>query len=105
MSKVRRQFSAQYKLETVLEAIRGEKSIAQICRERNIKDSLYYKWRELFEQHALEVFGETKADQRYQEQANRIAELERILGQVTLENAVLKKAQNLRATHLRKSDT
>lgn len=104
MSKIRRQFSAQYKLETILEAIRGEKSIAQICRERNIKDSLYYKWREQFEQQALEAFGETKVDQRYQEQANRIAELERLLGQVTLENAVLKKAQHLRASHLRKSD-
>jgi transposase-like protein len=45
MSK-RREFSAQFKLETVLEGLRGEKSVAQICRERDITDSLYYKWRD-----------------------------------------------------------
>ena len=71
MSKPRRQFSAEFKLETVLEALRGEKTIAQICRERDIKDSLVYKWREHFEQHAAEVFGEGGTDQRYQAQAAR----------------------------------
>lgn len=42
--KKRRTFSAEFKLDTVMEGIRGKKSIAQICRERGIKDSLYYKW-------------------------------------------------------------
>lgn len=42
MSK-RREFSAQFKLETVLEGLRGEKSVAQLCRERDITDSLYDK--------------------------------------------------------------
>jgi len=44
----RREFGAQFKLETVLEGLRGERSIAQLCRERNITDSLYYKWRDEF---------------------------------------------------------
>jgi transposase-like protein len=103
MSKPRRQFSAEFKLETVLEALRGEKTIAQICRERDIKDSLVYKWREHFEQHAAEVFGEGGTDQRYQAQAARIAELERVLGQLTLENAVLKKVQGWQLTPSRRS--
>jgi hypothetical protein len=34
MSKERRTYSAQFKLETVLEGRRGDKSVAQICRER-----------------------------------------------------------------------
>ena len=38
-----RQFTAQFKLETVLETLRGEKPIAQICRERQLTDSLVYK--------------------------------------------------------------
>jgi transposase-like protein len=48
----RRAFSAQFKLETVLEGLRGEKSNAQICRERDITDSLYYKWRDEFMESA-----------------------------------------------------
>ena len=41
--KKRRKFSKDFKLDTVMEGLRGEKSIAQICRERDITDSLYYK--------------------------------------------------------------
>lgn len=36
MSKKRRNFTAQLKLETVLDGLRGEKMVAQICRERDI---------------------------------------------------------------------
>lgn len=39
----RRTYSAEFKLDTVMEGLRGEKSVAQICRERGIKDTLYYK--------------------------------------------------------------
>jgi transposase-like protein len=39
-----------------MEGLRGEKSIAQICRERNMTDSLYYKWRETFLENTEEIF-------------------------------------------------
>jgi hypothetical protein len=42
MARKQRQFTAQFKLETVLEEVKGEKSIAQICRERQVTDSLMY---------------------------------------------------------------
>ena len=77
MAKKRRTFSAEFKLDTVLEGVRGEKTIAQICREREITDSLYYKWRDLF--YDLE---------------GQIADLERIIGRLTVENEILKKARS-----------
>ncbi len=43
MARKYRTFSADFKLNTVMEGFRGEKSIAQICREREIKHVLYYK--------------------------------------------------------------
>jgi transposase-like protein len=58
MSKQRRRFDAEFKLETVLEGFRGEKPNAQLYRERAIKDSLSYKWREQFEQRANTIFDE-----------------------------------------------
>ena len=51
--KSRRKFSAEFKLDTVIEGLRGEKSIAQICRERDISDSLYHKWKALFQEQAV----------------------------------------------------
>jgi transposase-like protein len=93
MSSKRRQYSAAFKLDTVLEGIRGEKPVSQICRERNISDSLYYKWRDLFKEHAPEIFHrQDQKDQVVGEQEARIAELERMVGKLTMENEILKKA-------------
>ena len=52
----RRTYSAEFKLDTVMEGLRGNKSVAQICRERGIKDTLYYKWRDTFIERASEIF-------------------------------------------------
>jgi transposase len=93
MSK-RREFSAQFKLETVLEGLHGEKSVAQICRERDITDSLYYKWREEFMQNAPNIFTD-KRRQGTDESAERVAELERLVGRLSLELEIAKKASGL----------
>lgn len=93
MSK-RREFSAQFKLETVLEGLRGEKSVAQLCRERDITDSLYYKWRDEFMENAPAIF----ADKRHQGtdgNAERVAELERLVGRLTMDLEIAKKAWGL----------
>lgn len=95
MSTKRRNYSAQFKLETVLEGIRGEKSIAQICRERGIKDTLYYKWRDQFMSEALAIFADKRSGASGDESGQRIAELERMVGRLALENEILKKASSL----------
>jgi transposase-like protein len=94
MSKTRRHYSAQFKLDTVLEALRGEKSVAQLCRERGIKDSLYYKWRDQFVAQAPQIFV-AQGTPAHDAQAQRIAELERMVGRLALENEILKKASSI----------
>ncbi len=91
--KSRRKFSAEFKLDTVLEGLRGEKSIAQLCRERDITESLYHKWKALFQERAPEIFEDRRssiADGR----EDKIAELERMVGRLTMEVEVLKKARS-----------
>lgn len=44
----RRTFNAEYKFETVMEALRGEKTSAQICREREISENLLSRWKSEF---------------------------------------------------------
>src|SRR5262245_50193039 len=103
MSKERRTYSAQFKLETVLEGIRGEKSIAQICRERGIKDSLYYKWRDQFMNQALQIFDDKRHPTVRADGSERIAELERMVGRLAVENDILKKASSLLEAHRRRN--
>ena len=43
-----RKFTAQQKTEIVLASLRGPKSLAELCREHEIADSLLRKWREQF---------------------------------------------------------
>jgi len=89
----RRTFSPELKFEAVLELLRGEKSVAQICRERAISESLLYKWRDAFFERAPSIF----ADQRTTNdpQTEHIAELERLVGRQAMEIEVLKKARRL----------
>ena len=78
-----------------METVRGEKPIAQICREREITDSLVYKWRQEFLEKAPGLFESKQAAASvHNDQAERIAELERLVGQLTMENTLLKKGSS-----------
>jgi transposase-like protein len=90
----RRMFSPEFKFEAVLEMVRGEKTIAQICRERDITESLLYKWRDAFFERAPSLFADQRSTS-YDPQAERIAELERLVGRQAMEIEVLKKARSL----------
>ena len=92
-SKKRRTYSAEFKLDTVMEGLQGKKTIAQICRERGIKDTLYYKWRDIFLERAAEIFASPGSSEK-QEKAEQIAELERMIGKLAMENEILKKAKS-----------
>jgi transposase-like protein len=85
----RRTFSPEFKFEAVLEMVRGEKTIAQICRERDITESLLYKWRDAFFERAPSLFADQRSTS-YDPQGERIAELERLVGRLTMENDILK---------------
>lgn len=91
--KSRRRFSAEFKLDTVMEGLRGEKSIAQVCRERDITESLYHKWKAIFQERAVEVFADRRSSGE-DDKERQIAELERLVGRLTLEVEVLKKARS-----------
>ena len=74
MSKKRRKFSAEFKFDTVMEGLRGEKNIAQICRERGITASLYYKWKQTFIERAPEIFE----DERQAAENNKEQQIARV---------------------------
>lgn len=83
--------SPEFKLEVVREVAEGHKTPAQACREYDIGESLLLRWRKQYAARGAGAF--TERDQPEEVAlARRVAELERLCGQLTLENAVLKKA-------------
>ena len=84
----RRRFDRAFKLE-VLREIGAGKSVAEVARAREIHPALISKWRRELAQYPRTAFSGNGA--AYKEQA-RIAQLERVIGQLTVENRVLKKA-------------
>ena len=85
----RRQFSPEFKAQVVLAVVSGAKSAAEICREHQLKPELVSTWKAQFLREAATIFAH--ADEIDPAQA-RIAELERMVGRLTLELEVAKKA-------------
>ena len=80
-----RKFSAQQKTEIVLASLRGPKSIAQLCREHDISESLLRKWREQFLAAGAERLHGRQERTEADDLRRQIARLERALGRKTME--------------------
>ena len=52
--KTRRKFNSEERIRIILEGLKGEDSIAAICRREGIAPSLYYKWSKMFYRLASE---------------------------------------------------
>ena len=92
MTTQHRTFSPEFKAQAVLAVLSGSKTAAEICREHQIKPDLFSRWKAAFLENAAKVFErETTLDP----QQARIAELERMVGRLTLELEVAKKASTL----------
>jgi transposase len=89
----RKRYSPREKLSVVLEGLRGESSITEICRRHDVSQNLYYKWKEQFLRGGIEIFenqGKTAKSKAYQD---KVKELERIIGRQVIELEILKKTQ------------
>lgn len=89
----RRQFTATFKAQVVLELLSGGKSVAEAAREHRVKPEIVARWRRQFVENAASVFEKPTAVSG--EAEARIAELERALGKKTLELEVAKKASSI----------
>lgn len=87
MSRQRRQFTREYKIQVIREVEAG-KALAQAAREHELHPNLIRKWQAHYAQYGPQAFaGNGNA---YSNEA-KIAELERLIGQLTIENAFLKR--------------
>lgn len=73
----------------VLREIEAGKTVAQASREHQLHPTLVSKWQKQHSQYAEQAFSGNR--NAYKDEV-RVAELERMIGQLTMENALLKKA-------------
>src|SRR5829696_1960251 len=88
----RRSFTPQFKTQVVLEVLTRLKSVAQVCREYDLKEQVVLRWKADFLDRAPTLFASHQ--HRDQDQA-RIADLERLVGRLTMELEISKKVSQL----------
>lgn len=94
--KARKKYSAEEKIRIVLEGLRGEDSIAELCRREGIHANLYYKWsKEFLEAGKQRLLGDTKRQASTPEVSSlrqENAQLKELVADLSLKNVVLKKS-------------
>lgn len=92
----RRQFSAEEKIRIVLEGVRGEESIAELCRREGIASSMYYGWsKEFLDAGKRRLAGDTAraaTSDEVKELRREAQALKEAVADLILENRLLKKS-------------
>ena len=92
----RRRFSAEEKIRIVLAGLRGEDSIAELCRREGLPQNLYYRWsKEFLEAGKKRLAGDTEREASRDEVSDlrkEAAQLKAALAETMLENRLLKKS-------------
>lgn len=85
--KHRRSWTPEEKTEIVLAGMRGDRSVRDVCREHEISEAQYYKWRDRLIEGGKDALRrpneKSPHDAELKEARKRIAQLERALGRKT----------------------
>ena len=92
MASKPRNYSSEFKAKVVLEIVSGQRSVSEASRAHKVHTSVINRWRNEFLKQAHLAFGGKGGGN---ESAERIAELERMVGRLTMELAVAKKASDM----------
>jgi len=95
--QTRRRYSAEEKIRIVLEGLKGEESVAELCRKEGISPNLYYNWsKEFLEAGKRRMLGDTKREASSGEVISLRREnqqLKLLVADLSLRNQTLKKSE------------
>ena len=94
----RRTFTPQFKAQVVLEVLSGLKSPSEVARQHKLKPELIARWKDIALEGLETLF---QGGEQHNQDQDRIAELERMVGRLTMELEVSKKASALLPSALR----
>ena len=94
--KTRKKYSAEDKIRIVIEGLRGEMSVAELCRKEGISQSLYYKWsKEFLEAGKQRLAGNTtrQADStEVKDMRQENEQMKLLIAELSLRNRRLRKS-------------
>ena len=92
----RRQYSAEEKIRIVLDGLRGEDSVAELCRRAGINTNVYYRWsKEFLEAGKKRLAGDTAREatpNEVKDLRSEAAALKEAVAELLMENRLLKKS-------------
>lgn len=92
----RRQYSAEEKIRIVLDGLRGEDSVAELCRREGINTNVYYRWsKEFLEAGKKRLAGDTAREAtptEVKDLRSEAAALKEAVAELLMENRLLKKS-------------
>jgi transposase len=97
----RRRFTGEFKAQVVIELLSGAKSAAELCRQHQLSPQLLGQWKSELLERAPQVFEQDHVRSADQE---RIAELERLVGRLTMQLEIAKKASALLSAQPSRND-
>lgn len=93
---MQKKYSAEEKIRIIIEGLRGETSVAELCRREDINTNLNYKWsKEFLEAGKSRLAGDIKREATTSEVhnlKNENSELKQLVAELSLENRMLKKS-------------
>ncbi len=96
--KTRRRYSTEEKIRIVLEGLKGEESISELCRREGMSPNLYYNWsKEFLEAGRRRLSGNTKREASSSEVTDLRKEnnqLKHLVADLSLRNQLLKKTED-----------
>ena len=94
--KTRKQYSAEEKIRIILDGLRGEESVAALCRREGIDESLYYSWsKEFLEAGKKRLAGDTGCQAtsgEVKDLKREMRDMKELVAELSLENRLLKKS-------------
>ena len=91
MKNQRRKFSAEFKAKVALEALKEQKTLAQLAEQYELHPTQITEWKKQAQERMAGLFGDTKGEKQFQENEAQIEKLYAQIGQLKVENDFLKK--------------
>lgn len=94
----RKKYSSEEKIRIVIEGLRGEESVASLCRKEGIAPTVFYKWtKDFMEAGKKRLQGDTEREANSSEVTElrkENANLKVVVAELVLDNRILKKSSN-----------
>ncbi len=100
MDKIRKSYTPEFKLKVVLESMQRDTTQEEVCQKFGIGSSMIHRWKKEFQANAASIFHDKrdpkqKAQSQGYEPGESPDDLKQIIGELTVQNEILKKASGL----------